>query len=529
MSDAVVRSPALANPWIGVGGGFLVCLLSGLASFTPLSATPVQVGAALLGLTLVALGLTIRLNSAIPPAANRLPLPPSVFYAALTLFQAAGALFVTWALIAATIGIDPIAPTRDTAENPVVLRMGLAVILWLLLVPLAIAGLRATLKAMAANEALTIPFETSVLYILAAGATLTSGFALAQCDSSLVIFLGALTALLSALVPLTIVSTTFRRSIVSAVIVLHFAAIVNATLAAHPASWLMGQLWTRFSRPYLEFMYLNNAYHFYSPDPGPASYLWFRIFYDTGAVDPETGEPKLLGRWLKIPDVDEKGNHGYRVALEYQRYLSLTEQVIAAEAAPPLYFRGPDGKMAPTPAFASRILNSPDGEILKKEWKGEVLGKDPPVLPKFVLSVPFHQFIANDQQYQKPTMAAHRMYEAYVQHVARTKHPTRDLPVHSVKVYRVMHMIPPWNVYAAGMDPADPEFYRPYYMGEYLPSGKLKEIDEPLRYWLLPILRDNQSLPASPIRSYAAMHAGDPNCVYLPTEKKWTDLKEGKR
>ena len=40
-------------------------------------------------------------------------------------------------------------------------------------------------------------------------------------------------------------------------------------------------------------MYLNNAYHFYSPDPGPATYVWFRIFYISNEVDPETNQPKL--------------------------------------------------------------------------------------------------------------------------------------------------------------------------------------------------------------------------------------------
>src|SRR5262249_51727018 len=30
-----------------------------------------------------------------------------------------------------------------------------------------------------------------------------------------------------------------------------------------PSPWLSTQIWTRIYRPYLEFLYLNNAYHFY--------------------------------------------------------------------------------------------------------------------------------------------------------------------------------------------------------------------------------------------------------------------------
>ena len=84
-------------------------------------------------------------------------------------------------------------------------------------------------------------------------------------------------------------------------------------------------------------MYLNNAYHFYSPDPGPATYVWFRIFYVTNEIDPESNQPKLAGHWVKVPDVKDDGTHGYRVSLEYQRHLSLTENVIQNDAPPPLF------------------------------------------------------------------------------------------------------------------------------------------------------------------------------------------------
>src|SRR5262249_29843751 len=87
--------------------------------------------------------------------------------------------------------------------------------------------------------------------------------------------LGAMTLAAAAASPLAAVPWNVRRTVISGVIVLHFAGIASAALSPPPSPFIVQQLWTRIFRPYLEFMYLNNAYHFYAPDPGPASYLWF--------------------------------------------------------------------------------------------------------------------------------------------------------------------------------------------------------------------------------------------------------------
>ena len=59
--------------------------------------------------------------------------------------------------------------------------------------------------------------------------------------------------------------------------VYHFAGIISAITSPQPTPWLTGQLWARVFRPHLEFSYVNNAYQFYSPQPGPAEILWFCI------------------------------------------------------------------------------------------------------------------------------------------------------------------------------------------------------------------------------------------------------------
>jgi hypothetical protein len=285
----------------------------------------------------------------------------------------------------------------------------------------------------------------------------------------------------------------------------------------------MQQAWTRLARPYLEFMYLNNAYHFYAPDPGPATYLWFRVYYDTGKKD-HTGEkddagneivyPVLDAVWIKIPDMDELGRPRYHVSLEYQRYLSVTEHATQSEITGSLYYRGPDGRKMPVDHFYSRIINSPDAGVYK-----DIVGRP---RPRFILQVPFHPYLMTEQQYVKPAPLARDLVASYVRHMAKRPHPEHpEWPVHCVRAYRVTHMIPAPSVFAAGHDPLDPETYRPYYYGFFDAEGRLVDPDEPLLYWLLPILREDSNRPSSRIRDYARVHAGDPDWIYDPATKKW--------
>src|SRR5262249_16731598 len=109
-----------------------------------------------------------------------------------------------------------------------------------------------------------------------------------------------------------------RRLAVSLLILLHFSGILAATTNVPPPGanppWLTMQLWTRFFRPYLNFVYLNNAYHFYSPEPGPATLIFARIEYEDGS-----------SFWEKIPNRKEHVKDP--LLIEYYRRLSLVEAV----------------------------------------------------------------------------------------------------------------------------------------------------------------------------------------------------------
>jgi hypothetical protein len=92
-----------------------------------------------------------------------------------------------------------------------------------------------------------------------------------------------------------------------------------------------------------------------------------------------------------------------------------------------------------------------------------------------------------------------------------------------VKIYRAMHMIAASPLIANGVDSVgDPTLFRPYYMGEYSPEGKLLDPDDPFLYWLLPIMRMQRGQEVE-IRNYALHHAGDPRWVRRGNSKEWVD------
>jgi hypothetical protein len=521
MNAAIARP--LANPWIWLGIGLLSCLAAALFSLGELSSPVFQAFAVVIGLSLAGIGLTIRLNSAAPPFADAYPGARPALLLALAVFQAGVALMVSWSVLAAFIGVDPLMPSRTDMFHPPPLRPALAIILWLVVAPMCLLGAKRTFAHLTRREPWTAPLETGALLMLAAGATFLGGMALVSHAETMSFFLSVLTALLAALVSYAVSPQTVQRRVLSAAILLHFLAIFNATMAAPPAPWIFGQLWTRFSRPYLEFMYLNNAYHFYSPEPGPASYVWFRVFYKNKRdIDPRTGNPKLVGHWVKIPDLKEDGSHGNLVSLEYQRHLSLTENVIQSDPPPPFFVTGANGTKVPAPFFEARIFNSPDAAQLPVE----IIGR--PGQREFILPVPFQPQIPPELQYQKPNAFSKGHLETYVRHVAKMPHPMHpEWPVEGIKVYRVTHTLPSSVQFAQGLPPNDPELYRPYYVGHYHPDGTLHNPNEPLLYWLLPMMREGAGFNA-PVVSYAHQHADDPKCVYYPLKKEWAESEQAR-
>src|SRR5262249_47419915 len=104
---------------------------------------------------------------------------------------------------------------------------------------------------------------------LAALVAFTASHALdAELDSVSVLFrIATMVALVAGIIVL--LPQTGRRVLASLVLLFHFGGILTAVANVPPpggdAPWLVSQLWSRVYRPYLQFMYLTNAYHFYAP------------------------------------------------------------------------------------------------------------------------------------------------------------------------------------------------------------------------------------------------------------------------
>lgn len=255
-----------------------------------------------------------------------------------------------------------------------------------------------------------------------------------------------------------------QRIFISALVVFHFAGVFSAITSPPPQPAISNWGWVILFRPHLVFCYTNNAYQFYSPDPGPASLLWFLVEFEDGKKT-----------WYKMPRKPESRLDP--MAVEFFRRLSLTEAVNQNLSIP-----GP-----PAAAVDRRRLRT---------------------------DIPLHPGMETADQYRLPQELARRILSSYARHLSNAY--GAHGPVKSIKIYRVLHRMLDPHQFAAGEDPFDPVTYLPYYLGEYGPDGTLKNTNDPLLFWLIPIVRAPAPLgpltsPATQpknIHNYLADHAG---------------------
>jgi len=299
----------------------------------------------------------------------------------------------------------------------------------------------------------------------------------------------AVLALLAA--PLVMAPRLVQKIVVSLVIVLHFGGILTAVVSAQPGPWVMAWVWSHFYRPYLEFMYLTNAYRFYSPEPGPASQLWMRLAY-------EDNKGNSYARWLKFPETDETGKHQYTLALRYQRRQSLVDNISNTILT-----------TSPSPVVAQRREQQTPASVLRG-----VLGQPQ---PKVSLMIPYSSDprFPEDQgtripQYAEPYPMAKELIQSFARHVAELPYPNHpEYRFVGVKIYRAQHRILSAPALAEGVDHRDLTTYLPYYLGEFNARGKLLDSEDPFLYWLVPIMREEPMNPKSAIKAYVFLHAGD--------------------
>jgi hypothetical protein len=276
-----------------------------------------------------------------------------------------------------------------------------------------------------------------------------------------------------------------RRAAVSLLLVFHFGGILTAVANVPPpggeSPWLVRQLWSRLYRPYLQFMYLTNAYHFYAPDPGPPCFLWFHVEYADGSA-----------RWVKLPDREEHTKDPF--ALQFYRRLPITEST--NQLLPPM--------PVPHDVALRRVKASHRDGI--------------PTPDEIAVGMPVVF------QYRVPSDYSQRMLRAYARHAATAfPHDDGRTTVAGVKVYRAVHLILSPSDFAAGASVVDPTLFWPYFQGEFDRDGNLKDPNDPYLYWLIPIQRvatipasqsgvplldaSRAETPREEIRDYVAVHA----------------------
>jgi len=339
--------------------------------------------------------------------------------------------------------------------------------------------------------------KTGILIALASGSVLAAWVAMPSEADSLRMALLVLWVVTLVAVPLILLPRLARRLVFSLLVVYPFCGIVTATTAVplpnNSMPWLPTLVWNHVYRHYLTFAYFNNAYHFYSPEPGPPTLVWFQVIFEDDNKKEHTYWKRLVRR------------EDFPTRQQYQRFLSLTESV--------------NQPMQP-PAAKFATLSNRRGEMAVRPRKYKNSDRTHPPI-----KVPEQVPIQN--QYREPSELARRYLESYAAYVIRTtQHPENpDWKVKSVRVYRITHdLINPGQM-VNGLQPTDPTLFYAYYYGEYeykwsekqkkmvaelkgspfeeerdkiffmdlLPNGKMIQRDEPVRdpmlYWLLPIMR----------------------------------------
>ena len=297
----------------------------------------------------------------------------------------------------------------------------------------------------------------------------------------------------------------WRYRAISAIFLFHFGGICLAGLSPGtgelPPPWVVEQAFARVYNPYLQFIYLRNAYHFYSPQPGPASLLAFLIKTDTGKTD-VNGRKQYTYEWMVVPK--RPGDVRDPLGLTFYRRLSVTDQTShgqpgAASSTEPfekrdVYQRRSMATVDPLPED-----NSTTPMSVPRSMPGE--------LETFSYLIPD----ATTLRFTIPSYAQHVLMERVTDDDARLRS--------TVKVYRLEHRTPSVEEFRwrkndnKKPDPYSPTTYRPFFLGEYDVYGKIVDPREPFLYWLIPVMPAPVGVGDSASKGYddfLSRHAGAP-------------------
>jgi hypothetical protein len=388
-------------------------------------------------------------------------------------------LFSPWVVLGVGLACNALGYLLASSDGvPVLVRLGLLAVGTLLLLIAVVRRLRTTGWDFQQRLA-----SSAMVSLAGLGALFGYGFFLINDEwDSGILFGGGLFILTVVGSVLILLPSMFRRVAISLFLLFHFAGMAVAITSVDPPGgtppYLPKQLWMRVYRPYLSFIYMTNAYHFYSPDPGPPALLWFAVKYSDGSYT-----------WVKLP-----ARENSPIQMHYQRMLAMPEhsfqpiprlplsayELVVVRSQYPdvkfpergswemIYARRQQGS---TPLY--RYPNPPP------ELKDPAPGYPIPMIPD--ISVP------TMAQYREPG-DVHKKILAGISR--RVLHHAPEVPgatATSVKLYRVVHQILSPRELADDVSPLDKTKFGPYFMGEFDRDGKLIDPKEPFLYWYLPI------------------------------------------
>lgn len=362
------------------------------------------------------------------------------------------------------------------------------------LLPAGPAALLASAGMIVAGASLTLNPKAALLWVMAFFASMFAAYGYSTDWDSMRLFAAVMAGV--SVLGLIVSALPTRVACVLGIgwLLFHFTGVLSAILLPPPQPWLGNQLWTRLYRPYLQFIYMNNAYQFYSPDPGPASELWWCVKYEK--IDPTEAEkldPPRVHRWVKMPS--RSNDFRDPLGMVYFRRLAITEQLAAGK--PFNFLRASETEeIFKRRQLANNIKDVPDTTMALRYRPPQDYSQ------RFVLSafaaVPALEHPRPDPEYfdgvESYRVASVNLYRVEHQIVAmpafvgvditEEPKPDSDRRTEEARADRDRRRIDPWY----------PTLYFPFFMGEYVPEkdepGRyvLKSPTDPMLYWLVPIL-----------------------------------------
>jgi hypothetical protein len=178
------------------------------------------------------------------------------------------------------------------------------------------------------------------------------------------------------------------------------------------------------------------------------------VYYDNDDKNTDTAE----AIWITLPK--RPGDMIDPLSLTYYRRLSITATAYAPTQVQTL----------PDDVYRARILATQ--------------GKN---------GIPLHpEFMPLTLQYLVPQdQVRYHMLPSFVRHVAKSpeaQHNDPNVKIKWIKVYMVEHRIITPPALENGIDFYDAPTYKPYFFGEFDAEGNLRNPNDPMLYWMVPIL-----------------------------------------